>query len=130
MLRKFGAAIYRGLFWTYERGTWQYDVMVALILGFIFLTPRIWFHDQPSGGTSGVILLSSNEHERVYELQAALIATAEDAATAEETAEETIREAAGRVLQSYVGKSVQITAIKPEMDERGQVVRYAVWVQQ
>ena len=40
MLRKLGLAVYRGFFWTYERGTWQYDVMVILILAFIFVTPR------------------------------------------------------------------------------------------
>jgi len=127
MLRKLGAAIYRGLFWTYERGTWQYDVMVALILAFIFLTPRVWFHDQPNpAGASGVVLLSSNDHEKVYELQAALIASEDDAATAEQA----LRDGAERILETYIGKSVQITAIKPETDARGQVVSYAVWVQQ
>ncbi|HSR66906.1 MAG TPA: hypothetical protein VLU25_03100 [Acidobacteriota bacterium] len=31
--------IIRVLFWTYERGTLQYDLMVLAILAFIFLTP-------------------------------------------------------------------------------------------
>jgi hypothetical protein len=30
-------------FWSYGRTTWQYDVLCALILAFIFLTPRSWF---------------------------------------------------------------------------------------
>jgi len=30
--------------WSYERGTWQYDVLCLLILAFIFLTPSGWFH--------------------------------------------------------------------------------------
>src|SRR3990170_623444 len=125
MLGKFGAAIYRGLFWTYERGTWQYDVMVALILPFIFLTPRTWFHDQPNlPEASGVVLLSSNPHEKVYQLRAALLELEQ-----ETKAEDAIRKGAERVLQSYTGKPVQITRIKPEMDARGEVVSYAVWVQ-
>jgi hypothetical protein len=37
----------RFIFWDFSRGSWQYDVMVALILGFIFLTPRDVFRDQP-----------------------------------------------------------------------------------
>jgi hypothetical protein len=128
MLRKAGAAIYRGLFWTYERGTWQYDVMVALILAFIFLTPRGWFQDQPSSaGASGVVLLSSNDHQKVYELRAAALIESEDEAA---TAEQAIREGAERILETYIGKSVQITAIKPEKDAHGQVVSYAVWVQE
>lgn len=36
-------AISRILFWTYSRGSWQYDVLVLLILCFIFLTPRTVF---------------------------------------------------------------------------------------
>jgi len=31
------------LFWTYERGSWQYDVICAVILAFIFLTPSTIF---------------------------------------------------------------------------------------
>ncbi len=31
------------IFWTYERGGWQYDIISALILAFIFLTPRAVF---------------------------------------------------------------------------------------
>ena len=29
-------------YWTYERGTFPYDVMVTLILLFIFITPQLW----------------------------------------------------------------------------------------
>jgi hypothetical protein len=32
------------LFWSYERGSWQYDVMCVLILAFIFLAPGTFFH--------------------------------------------------------------------------------------
>jgi hypothetical protein len=37
----------RFILWDFPRASWQYDVMVALILAFIFLTPREWFRDQP-----------------------------------------------------------------------------------
>ena len=37
----------RFLLWDYPRACWQYDVMVALILAFVFLTPRELFRDQP-----------------------------------------------------------------------------------
>jgi len=36
-------AVSRVIFWTYERGGWQYDILSALILAFIFLTPRAVF---------------------------------------------------------------------------------------
>lgn len=38
----------RTIFWAYERGTWQYDLMVLAILAFIFLSPRAWFQDRPT----------------------------------------------------------------------------------
>ena len=34
------SGVKRFLFWDYPRAGWQYDVMVGLILAFIFLTPR------------------------------------------------------------------------------------------
>jgi hypothetical protein len=37
-------------FWSYERGTWPYDVAVAAIVIFVLLSPRAWFHDQPTVG--------------------------------------------------------------------------------
>lgn len=37
------------LYWTYPRGNIHYDVMVTLILLFIFVTPQFWdFGDKPS----------------------------------------------------------------------------------
>jgi phosphatidylglycerophosphate synthase len=37
--------LWRGAFWTYDRGTWQYDVMVIVALAFIFLTSPAWLRD-------------------------------------------------------------------------------------
>jgi hypothetical protein len=33
--------------WDYQRGVWQYDVICAVIVAFIFLSPQRWFRDQP-----------------------------------------------------------------------------------
>lgn len=37
----------RFILWDYPRGSRQYDVMVGIILAFIFFTPRDFFRDQP-----------------------------------------------------------------------------------
>jgi hypothetical protein len=34
------------LFWSYDRGSWQYDIMCVLILAFIFLSQNKMFHSQ------------------------------------------------------------------------------------
>jgi hypothetical protein len=36
------------LFWSYERGSWQYDVMCVVILAFIFFAPNSVFHNRSS----------------------------------------------------------------------------------
>lgn len=48
-------SIGRFLFWDYPRASWQYDVMVGLILMFIFLMPRNVFRDQPKA--AAVVML-------------------------------------------------------------------------
>lgn len=45
------------IFWDYRRAVWQYDLMVGIILLFIFLTPREWFHDQPRANS--VVMVTS-----------------------------------------------------------------------
>jgi hypothetical protein len=109
------------LFWTYERGTWQYDIMVALILAFIFLTPRNWFQDRPVSPQADILLLSSGPHQKVYQLRAALLGAGTDG---------TLEEGAQRILTRLTGKSVRVTQIKPERDAEGHVVSYAVWVEE
>ncbi len=37
----------RSVFWSYQRGSWQYDLIILVILTFIFLTPTSWFSDRP-----------------------------------------------------------------------------------
>jgi hypothetical protein len=42
--------LWNAFFWTYERATWQYDVMVIVILAFIWLTPPDWLGDPMASG--------------------------------------------------------------------------------
>ncbi len=47
--RGFSATLKSYFYWTYKRGSFHYDVMVTLILLFIFVTPHFWnFGDRPS----------------------------------------------------------------------------------
>jgi len=65
------------LFWTYERGSFHYDVMVTLILAFIFLTPRIWnYGDRPQElklAPGNVLVKTQGVGELVFEIPAAQI---------------------------------------------------------
>ncbi len=49
----------RFVLWDFPRASWQYDVIVALILAFIFLTPREIFRDQPKA--ANVVMLPAEQ---------------------------------------------------------------------
>lgn len=53
-VRAVGRFFHAAIFWTYARGSWQYDVICAVILAFIFLTPAAWYHDQPTLGLTNL----------------------------------------------------------------------------
>jgi len=47
--RGFAEILKSYFYWTYSRGSFHYDVMVTLILLFIFITPHVWnYGDKPS----------------------------------------------------------------------------------
>ena len=43
--------LWNAFFWTYERTTWQYDLMVIAILAFVWLTPPDWLGDPMATGS-------------------------------------------------------------------------------
>jgi hypothetical protein len=51
-MRTIWRVIVRTIFWSFERGTWPYDVAVVLIVVFVLLSPRSWFHDRPPVGAA------------------------------------------------------------------------------
>ena len=67
MLRSLWGVLRPAIFWSYKRGSWQYDIMVALILVFIFVTPRSWFRDSPRiAGAQHIVMLPSEEGRTVF----------------------------------------------------------------
>ena len=57
----------RFILWDFPRASWQYDVMVGIILGFIFLTPRDWFRDQVRiPNASSIAMLPSENGSLVF----------------------------------------------------------------
>jgi hypothetical protein len=61
------------IFWKYERGSFHYDVMVTLILAFIFITPHVIdYHDHPVADNLSPtqVLVRPTSHGMVYEIPA------------------------------------------------------------
>jgi len=50
--------VWHGLFWTFERTTWQYDLMVIAILAFVWVTPPGWLSDPMADGPGLIGLIT------------------------------------------------------------------------
>ena len=64
------------LLWTHPRGGFHYDVMVTVILGFIFFTPRSVFKDSPNyiaPHPNEIVATSDASGAVVYELSASAV---------------------------------------------------------
>src|SRR5512141_1232231 len=75
------------ILWSHERGTIQYDVMVTLILLFVFLSPHwINFNDKPierNPHPTGVVVVPDGSGF-IYQIEASAVkATGDDAVRAE-----------------------------------------------
>src|SRR5271170_4940326 len=70
------------LWWTQERGSFRYDVMVTLILLFIFVTPHLWnYRDRPSPrGTAPteVLVKTESPDHFVYQINASQVSVSQN----------------------------------------------------
>jgi CDP-diacylglycerol--glycerol-3-phosphate 3-phosphatidyltransferase len=55
--------LWNAFYWTYERATWQYDLMVVAILSFVWLTPPGWLGDPMAPGPGLLGWMLSNLHQ-------------------------------------------------------------------
>lgn len=111
-------------FWTYERGSFHYDVMVTLILLFLFLSPRVIdFKDKPVQEVplqhSEVLVKaaggSGHEARFVYEIRV------DDLHGAKTDAE--MRNAILNVVEPIAG-DVTLQKYTPVVDTKGHIVAY------
>lgn len=103
---------WRLIFWDFPRASWQYDVVVALILLFIFAIPRPWFRDQPRA--SGIVLMSSAHGEYRFFISSEQL-TGLDGQEREARAAVLIRE--------RTGKRGRIRRLEPIKDEAEREIR-------
>ena len=126
-MSKLGQILSRTFFWSYERGTWQYDVAVILILVFVLLTPRAWFRDQPeSGGPAApgqVQLISQDGNRLTYRVAARILAPPTRLALQND-----MHTALQDALPELHNGRFSISRIEPLRDEQGMVVAYQVEV--
>jgi len=129
-VRSFWRALGRVFFWSYDRMTWQYDLMVALILAFLFLTPRHWFHDQPQPAVS-VQMVSQNAgtHTATYRLDATALAPDRRAVNVTPEIQRRAHDVLRRSVNGLNRGSFQVVRVDPEFASDGSVAYYDVTVQ-
>ena len=104
--------ILKNLFlWSYERTTWQWDVLCVLILVFIFLTPKTWFE-------TGELGLTQKHQSKV----AATLLMAPDVVGNEVDSSRIERQ-----VRSITGRSdAVVTAVRRKVDAQGRLTGYEV----
>ncbi len=114
--------------WSYERGTFPYDVMCAAILLFVFLTPGSVFHDQPAPATSpaessagqDVTYTRDEQGQWVFFISARLIPPGQD--------ETHLTHTARTRIEKILNKPFVVADIKPVVSAGGETVGYSVWL--
>lgn len=118
--------------WTYERGSFHYDVMVTLILLFLFLGPRfIDFKDRPVETValhSSEVLIkeagsTGNTSRFLYQIRADDIQRSVDG----DTSDAALRAAILRVIEPIAGE-VTLERYEPVHDAQGHLIAYDAWI--
>jgi hypothetical protein len=121
-----GQILNRIFFWSYERGTWQYDVAVILIVLFVLATPTRWFHDQPQVGlpvnSTQVELLSKSGETEIYKVDARVLAPPERTPALQNDLHNALQKSSPALSDGRFS----IGKIEPIRDETGTVIAYQV----
>jgi len=119
-MSKLGDTIRGYIWWTYPRGSVHYDIMVTLILAFIFLTP-LWinFRDKPTPKplSQTEVLVKPQGSGFIYTVDAAAIQPGDEAET---------REQLLRAIEPVAGE-IHIERFELVRDGKNNVVAYKVW---
>jgi hypothetical protein len=108
------------ILWQHERGTLHYDIMVTLILIFIFFSPRVInFKDKPISRDphpTEVVVTSDTEGRLIYQVPASAVTASDDASA---------REQLLRVIEPISG-AVSIVSYEKVSDNKGKLQGYRV----
>lgn len=112
-------------YWTYPRGSFHYDVMVTLILAFIFITPRIWnYNDKPpvtNAKSQPLTVIGDGAHGLIITVQASALGVKPDSAVND------IKRALKKAVEPVLGDSVYVDRWEIVKDGAGNASAWKVW---
>lgn len=113
-------------YWTYPRGCFHYDVLVTLILAFIFIAPQFWnFGDKPPsviGPHYPIQVIGDNSHGLIVTVQAADVSIDLSASTSDKA----VRKALRKAIEPVTGDAVFIERWETVTDSQGNLA-WKVW---
>lgn len=117
--------IFRNIFlWSYERATWQYDLLVILIIATIFFVPGQFFGDRDRP------LRTLNEDVvRRWSIEPKKIDTFAVNSGKAETLKNDPKEVVQLYLREVIRPDIEVADCKVETDLGGKVTGYSVWFQ-
>ena len=111
------------ILWSYQRGSLHYDIMVTLILLFVFVSPYVInYKDKPverNPHLTGVVVIPGDRGEFIYQIQASAVNV---------TATGDIRRQLEQIIEPISG-AVSITKYDAIKDASGHTLSYKVWAQ-
>ena len=116
----------RTIFWAYERGSWQYDLIVGAILAFIFLSPRAWFNDRPTlqmtdlRHQQGIVEMGRVNKDVRYLVDARLV----------ESLGQKPEDAIPIILKQHLQKAFNVKSIDAVRDRHQVILGYTVMVEE
>ena len=116
----------RSIFWSYGRGSWQYDLIVAAILAFIFLSPRGWFNDRPTlqltdlRHQQGIVEMARDNKDVRYLVDARLV----------DSLDQKPEDAIPIILRQHIPTPFTVKTIDAVRDRHQVVLGYTVMVEE
>lgn len=107
----------RLIFWDFPRASWQYDVVVALILAFIFLTPRDIFRDQPRAAS--VVRLPVEHGPNAFWIEPDLLAGRQG---------DGLRAAAQELVRKQTSKPAQVVRVEAILNSEQETQGYVAYL--
>jgi len=111
------------ILWSHERGTIHYDIMVTLILIFVFFSPKVInFNDKPvehNPQRTGVMVSADGSGGLIYQVDGSAVSATDETA---------VRGELLQIIEPISGE-VSITKVEMVRDGKGKVLRYKVWVE-
>jgi hypothetical protein len=111
-------------YWTYPRGNVHYDILVSLILLFIFVTPHLWdYGDKPSSAARlahPIQIVGDGERGVVVSLQTSDVSIPQDATYNE------VKRALRKAVEPVTGDAVFIERWETAKDSQGNLV-WKIW---